>query len=316
MTRQATDRWLGIGVLLVIVLTVITAVWATRFSATPPVAIEKPAVTDTPTYREVAIKSISQEVPRAIATRDHTIYVAGDRAIQTLNRVDGARGRMIQLNSPPTALAVSHDGTLYAGMGDHVDIYDANLTRTARWPARPKMYITALVADTDAVWAADAGNKIVVGYDHAGKVITELGQKDAARGIPGLLTPNSRLDLALSPKGEILVTNPGHHRVETYDRKGKLLRAWGMPSSAPGGFAGCCNPVAIAVAPDGSVITAEKGVQRMQRFGTDGTYAGLVSTLGAGAEWDLAVNARGEILLLDPKAKLVRIYQRDAGVSP
>jgi hypothetical protein len=138
-------------------------------------------------------------------------------------------------------------------------------------------------------------------------VIATLGAKDAGNS---LLTPGGQLDVAVTPCGEIAVTNPGRHRVDFYDTGEKLLRSRGMASSEAGGFSGCCNPVSITAVTPNDLITAEKGQRRLQRFTSAGA-ATVIAPLPAGSAWDLATFDDGKILVLDPTAKCVRVYEMD-----
>lgn len=310
MTRSTVDRWLGGGVLLVMALTIGFANWVHWLESHPPVLLVIPTRAQSTAYRELSAKTITLQDARAIAVKDKVIFIAGDHAVQAINRLDGSRGISIPLDGAPSALAVAANGTLYLGIGDRVEVYNGQ-QRTARWTARPDMLITAMAAGKDVVWVADVRHKVILGYDFTGKVIAVLGQKDEAKGISGLEAPGGHLDVALAQNGEILVTNPGRHQVEVYNKSGKLLRKWGLTGTAPGGFSGCCNPVALAVESDDSVITAEKGQPRLQQFSADGTYQNLVANLRNGAGWDIAVGENGDIFLLDPKAKTVRIFEKD-----
>ena len=80
------------------------------------------------------------------------------------------------------------------------------------------------------------------------------------------------------------------------------------------GFFGCCNPAHFAVLADGRFATAEKGVARIKVYDGEGRFESVV----AGPEQlpveaaDLTTDSRGRILVLDPKAKSVRIFELKA----
>jgi hypothetical protein len=108
------------------------------------------------------------------------------------------------------------------------------------------------------------------------------------------------------------VVNPGHRQIENYDEDGRFVKAWGVSSIQLPGFSGCCNPTHIAMMPDGSFITSEKGLVRVKAYDHDGKFVNVVvapnsfdeGTVGV----DLAVDDGGRILLLDPSRKVVRIF--------
>jgi hypothetical protein len=85
-------------------------------------------------------------------------------------------------------------------------------------------------------------------------------------------------------------------------------------------FCGCCNPTHIAFRSDGSVVTAEKGINRVKVYAPDNTLVGVVASPdelgGSGDEndshspvKDLAVNKKyGSILILDGPMKAVLVF--------
>jgi hypothetical protein len=75
--------------------------------------------------------------------------------------------------------------------------------------------------------------------------------------------------MTFSPQNGLLyVANPGRHRVEVFTQDGayKPELSWGEPSTSWSGFAGCCNPIALAALDDGRVLTVEKGISRIKIF--------------------------------------------------
>jgi hypothetical protein len=136
--------------------------------------------------------------------------------------------------------------------------------------------------------------------------------------VPGLIIPSPHLDVAWRDATHLYVNDPGRHRVELYEVGGKLIGWWGTPSTALAGFSGCCNPTDLALLPDGRIVTAEKGIPRVKVYTPDGHLAGLVAgpdrfqELDAGM--DLAADPEGRIFVLDPRARLVRVFvQQGAG---
>jgi glucose/arabinose dehydrogenase len=108
--------------------------------------------------------------------------------------------------------------------------------------------------------------------------------------------------------------------VETWSRQGKLTGQFGKAAMQAEGFAGCCNPIAVAVLPDGRVVTAEKGLVRVKVYRADGTFEALVATtpvLSRGAtNLDLATTANGEVLVLDPRARAILTFSENTTSRP
>ncbi len=76
---------------------------------------------------------------------------------------------------------------------------------------------------------------------------------------------------------EVFAAENSRHRLQRYDRTGKLLKSWGKSDrKGEKGFAGCCNPMNLRIAKNGEVFTSESGIGRVKRFSADGEYLGLV----------------------------------------
>ncbi|MHC4524382.1 MAG: hypothetical protein ACYSU8_02430, partial [Planctomycetota bacterium] len=93
------------------------------------------------------------------------------------------------------------------------------------------------------------------------------------------------------------------------------------------GFSGCCNPVALAILPDGGFVTAEKGLVRVKVYDADGEFVGVVAgpdQLGWIAPlrvcktpeeckskgFDVAVDSAGRIYVLDTLRNVVRVFEK------
>jgi hypothetical protein len=80
------------------------------------------------------------------------------------------------------------------------------------------------------------------------------------------------------------------------------------------GFCGCCNPSHLALTPDGKFITSEKGLPRVKVYDRAGRFECVVAgpdrfardTVGL----DVAVDSTGRILVLDPAAGAVRVFEK------
>ena len=185
---------------------------------------------------------------------------------------------MIDLSGEPRCLTIAEDGRIYVGVGDHVEVLDAEGQRVASWdPLGDEAVLTSIARYKDDVFVADAGHRIVLHYDTAGTLVGHIGEKNPDKNIPGFVIPSPHFDLAVSRDGLLRVVNPGRNRIETYTLDGDLEFAWGERSVGIKGFCGCCNPVNFALLPDGSFVTAEKGLDRVKIYNSDGGFVGVVA---------------------------------------
>jgi hypothetical protein len=269
--------------------------------------------------------------PRAVAVGpEDRVYVAGDRAIH-VHAAGGARLRQINLDGEPRSLGVGSTehkfpGRIYAGIGDHVEVFDREGKPVAAWASLgPKAVITSIAPGEQEVYVADAGGRIVLRYDLEGRVLGRIGAPDESRNIRGFFIPSPYFDVAVAPDGLIRVVNPAPHRIEAFTPDGSLEQSWGKSSLGIEGFCGCCNPANMAVMADGRIVTAEKGIPRVKVYAADGKFLSVVAgpeLLAAQATSaeetrdahklkviDVAADSRGRVLVLDPALRSVRIFE-------
>jgi len=254
----------------------------------------------------------------------------GDRAIRKFSDQGVILGQ-IELAAEPGCLTVLADGTIYVGFKDHVEIYDAQGQRQGSWDSLgTNAHLTSIVVSDGNVFVADAGNRVVVRYDASGNLVDYIGKKDSSRNVPGFVIPSPYFDLAVSQDGLLRVVNPGRRRIEAYTFDGDLEFWWGTGSVAIEGFCGCCNPVNIAILPDGGYVTCEKGLVRVKVYNSEGEFVGVVAgprqlvrdgelrvcdlpeACQAGG-FDVAVDPAGHVLVLDTIKNVVRIFSKIEG---
>jgi len=277
-------------------------------------------------YEEVTRWKCPHPEPRRIAVSpDQQIFVCAGNYVTAMSTA-GQRGMEIALSDAARCVAVAKDGTIYAGLRDHVEVFDAQGQRKAAWDSPgKKSWFTGLALSENDVIVADSGSRAVLRYDRSGKLVSRIGEKNKERDIPGFIVPSPYLDVDLSKDGLLRVNNPGRHRVEAYTLGGDFEGAWGQPAMGIAGFCGCCNPIGLTSLPDGRFVTCEKGLPRVKIYGADGTFESVVAGTESFPEnaractdlndctrggMDAAVDATGRIYILDFIAGDIRVMKR------
>lgn len=271
-------------------------------------------------------KAPHAEARRIAIGPDDTLYICSGNYLTAMSRT-GERGLEIAVAEPSRCAAVANDGTIYLGLRDHIEIFDAQGQRKATWnsPGK-KTWLTGLAATENEVFAADAGNRVLLRYDKSGQLVRRLGEKSKERNIPGFIIPSPFFDVKISRDGLLRVNNPGRHRLELYTPDGDFEGSWGSVSMGITGFCGCCNPINFTLLPDGRFVTCEKGLPRVKVYSADGQFESVVAGVESFAEnskacgpsdctaggLDAAVDAEGRIYILDFVTGDVRGMKRKA----
>ncbi len=261
---------------------------------------------------------------RALATTpDGRIFAAGDKALAVFG-LDGSELARYTLETTPECLAIAPDGTILLGMLDHVELLGPDGTPQKVWaPVGERAHITAIAADEENIYVADAGNRVVLRFDYDGALQARIGEEDPDREIPGLIVPSPHMDVLLDHTGALWIVNPGRHGLEQYRPNGDLVSAWYRPSMENDGFCGCCNPSNAAFRSDGTLVTTEKGLNRVKLYSVDQQLMGFIAEPQAfrisptgpfSAELetlllDLAVDAKDRILVVDANQNAIRVFQ-------
>ena len=246
----------------------------------------------------------------ATGAGDH-IYVLGDDEIRVFDPLL-RRVRAWRAPDHATCLAVGPDGRVYVGAPGRVEIFDGAGIQVAGFPTGEK----DKPADVTAVRAFGADMLVA---DANARIIRRHGPDGTPRGLIGnqsktgsFILPNRSLDIAVDAKGVVYATDTGRHQVTMWALDGTPLGKFGkFGMTAPEDFVGCCNPVNLALTPDGKVVTGEKMVARVKVFDPDGT---LLAVIGpehfdpACIHIYLAVDSKGRILAGDPVRREVKVF--------
>jgi hypothetical protein len=254
------------------------------------------------------------EQVRGIATdAESRIYVCGDRAVLIMDPMGNPVSRF-PLEEPARCVAVGEDGPLYIGMREHVEVYDAKGIQKTVWAGLgEEAIVTSIATFGNDVFVADAGNRMVMRFDRGGRLLGIIGRRNE-NGDGGFVIRRPFFDIAAAADGTLWVVNTGRYRLERYTSEGVFQKSWGFFSETIEGFCGCCNPTHIALLSDGSVVTSEKEIARVKVYRPDGTLLGVVAGPDSFEEMtvglDLAVDSSDRILVLDPKKRTVRIFEK------
>jgi len=267
-------------------------------------------------YRPTARWPTFFKVARGLAVGPQDrVYVAGDAGVRVFEP-DGRRVAGFETGGEPGCLAVAADGTVFVGMVDHVEVYDAGGKRSAAWPSPGAGTLLRSVAvQDDRVFAADAGNRILLCYDRAGALVRRIGKASTGDEEEGFfLRNNEHFDLAAGLDGALWVANAGRFRLERWTSDGELKWSWGAGSTKVQDFFGCCNPAHFALLPGGGFVTSEKGLLRVKTYSPEGAFDAVVAPPTdfdeKAGSLDVAADSRGRVLVLDPSAAEVRFYER------
>ncbi len=287
---------------------------------------EHEAVTDEDIrYRETARFPLALEHPMGLAaTEDGRLLIVGDNALLVLD-ASGRETARHHLDDAAHCVAVAPDGVVYLGTRDHVAVFTGTDAPVIAWESLgERAWITSIAADERHVFVADAGNKQVLRYDHAGLLLGTIDGRDGENSAHGFIVPSQYFDIALDGMGALWIVNPGKLGVEKYRPDGTRLGVWHQPGFSVDAFPGCCNPIHIAVKRDTSLVAAEKGINRIKTFAADRSFAGVV----ASPEWlntgwnaadfpahpapvrDLAVDGDNRVLALQGPLHAVLVFER------
>jgi len=280
-------------------------------------AIDSSATIDSSLFAYKEIKQIKPAINelKAIAIDAHdNVYVTGLEKVIVYDSKGDVK-KEINFGDTAYAITISPENEIYLGVRNHIEVWDTTGILIKKWkPRNINSLITSIAINNSSVFVADFTEKNVHHYNRAGKWLKNIAEKDADKGIPGIVLPSPYFDILWGRDNELWVANPGRHSLEAYDDKGNLISSFTKASMDVDGFCGCCNPSNIAMLSDGCFVTAEKALERVKVLSPEGDLKYVVAgpkdfekgTKGL----DLAVDSKDRIYVLDPVRKMIRIFTR------
>lgn len=208
--------------------------------------------------------------------------------------VDDRRGRVYVTDSAQAVIRV-YDRDTGASVGE---IRGGDLGRP-----------TGVVIDPrrDELLVVDTVNAGILRYalsDHS--LMGILGQEGVELG-----RFHAPTHLALTPEGNLLVTDALNFRIQEIDARGRFVRAFGMPGDSPGHFA---RPKGVAVDSHGNIHVVDALFDNVQVFDREGRLLMAYGRHGSepGEFWlpsGIWIDAHDRIYVADSYNKRVQIFQ-------
>ena len=266
-------------------------------------------------FHETVTFAVKADNPAGIAVSGKNIIVVADKL---LLKYDYSGKEILRKEIPDTANCVTVDSNneIWIGTSHSVALFDQGGTLLKRWNSfGDRSVITSIAVSGEAVYVADAGNRIVYECNTKGQVLSKIGEKNEQIGVPGYIIPSPYFDLGLDDNKFLWVVNPGRHSFENYNPDGSLRTSWGVSSFKIEGFSGCCNPAHMAIMADNSFITSEKGMPRIKWYDQHGVFLGVVASPemfddDSYLAPDIAIDSDQRVVALDFERNQVRIFER------
>ena len=183
---------------------------------------------------------------------------------------NGTLLQKIDLPEEPRAIACGTPETIFTDKIvvahlHQIAVYTADGILDTSWSLPDEASnIRSLALTPTSLFTADTGQRCIHRFNVDGNLDLTFGDF-IVYASPMMMTYSFKDDL-------LYIANPGMHRVEVFTQDGESQpeRSWGTPSIDYEGFAGCCNPIGLAVLDDGRILTVEKGISRVKIFRTGG----------------------------------------------
>jgi len=266
-------------------------------------------------YSEVKRIGLNIPDPKGIASYKDRLGIAYKNHLQVIDTT-GVELYRKSINAQVTCISYSHEGVIYLGCQDHVELFDENGNTIQKWDTiSHNAIITSIAVNDNSVFVANAGNQEVLIYNFDGEIINSFDGKSRVESEFGFIIPSPYFDVAVDPDNELWVANTGLHYVENYTKNGALRAYWGESSFTVEGFTGCCNPAHFTILSNGAFVTSEKGVVRIKVYLPSGELDCVVAAPDKfekdSEAPDLTSDPFGRIYALDMTKKMIRVFERN-----
>ena len=121
------------------------------------------------------------------------------------------------------------------------------------------------------------------------------------------------VSIAVSPDGNIYISDEALHRISIFDNSKKFIGKWGVKGEAEGQFH---RPAGIAFDRDNNLLVVDSVNNRIQRYTKDGLYLGGWGRRGTGdgefnLPWGICCDRQGNVYVADWRNDRIQKFDHD-----
>ena len=191
-------------------------------------------------YKETKNFKVGFENPAGITIEKNLIYVVGDKKLKIIN-LSGKLLDELDLSEEPNTVEIL-DNQIYIAFEKEIKVFNKNFQQTNSWKLdNENSYITAMAANDNELFIADAGTRRIMRFSLDGELQNEFEGKASEDVLHGFIIPSGYFDIDINEYGDFWVVNPGLHTLENYTTEGKS-RAYIFPSLSTA-ISGACPSI-------------------------------------------------------------------------
>ena len=200
-----------------------------------------------------------------------------------------------QLNSP-TGIAVDDDGLVYVcnGNNSRIEVFGTDGTFVKQFGVGHLSYPWGVTVNNKQVYVADSGSNRISVFNLGGHLIRTIGSRGSG---PGQF--NWPTAVAISPDGDMYITDNNNHRVQVFSPDGVFQREFGKGQLN--------SPRDILITADGQVLLADTCNNRVIIFNTTGQLIHSFVQVGPDPS-GLAIDHNGDLLVTLFSNKQVAVF--------
>ncbi|MCL2689876.1 MAG: hypothetical protein FWE57_08540 [Chitinispirillia bacterium] len=265
-------------------------------------------------YEDEPLPKPEGEVNALHIDQHDRVYIGSGKALFIVDTL-GRHLNAVAMDDTVRGITTHENGDIYIASQKRISVLDSAGVKKHSWDMEnERTFFTSAAVSGKYIFIADAGERIILISDTAGKPLGRIGDKDSARGISGFVIPSANFGLAIGQDGSLWAANTGRHKLQNFRVNGDLITEWGEAGAQTAAFCGCCNPVSFTILGDGSFVTGEKGFSRVKIYNQAGIFVTVVAPpsifLGPKAITALAADSQGTIYIADSYEKTIRRFKR------